>query len=71
MAGLRVRTDVGANSRNRRRTSLGWKMLTLIWYLLILRGVWKKVTMEMPTRQVRIEISSSIAHSELKVNIKH
>lgn len=30
MAGLRVRTDVGANSRNRRRTSLGWKMLTLV-----------------------------------------
>ena len=71
MAGLRVRTDVGANSRNRHRTSLGWKMMTLIWYLLILRGVWKKVTMMMSTRQVQIQISSSIAHSELKATIKH
>lgn len=37
----------------------------LVWYLLILRGVWK-VTLEMSTGLVK-EISSSIPSSELRV----
>lgn len=62
--------DVGANSKNRPRISLGWKMMISVWYLLILRGIWK-VTREMSTREVQIEMSSSVTSSELKVKSKH
>lgn len=49
-----VRMHVGANSKKRHRVGLGWNMTSSVWYLLIL-----KVSMEMSTRQVQIEFSSS------------
>lgn len=39
----------------------------LVWYLLILKRIWK-ITMELPRRWVKVEISSSIAPSGLRVN---
>ena len=67
--GWGLRMDVGANSRNRNRAGLGWKVMSSLWYLLMVRGVWKGTT-EISMRQVEIEISRSAAPSELKMKIK-
>lgn len=64
-----VRRDVGADSRNRNRAGLGWKVMSSLWYLSIVRGVWKGTT-EMSMRQVETEISRSVAPSELQMKIK-